>query len=116
MEVSISTRHGSIGQDAHAYIEKKLPKLAHIFERLTSINVTIDFQKHEPEVEILVSAEHKHDFVARERNVNVTSAFDNAIAKMEMQLRKYKEKIQDHHRRSAGSAEPLADRAASEEA
>lgn len=103
MQVSISTRHGSLSPDAQSYIEKKLPKLVHIFERLTSINVTVDFQKHEPEIELLVSAEHKHDFVARERHTSLTAAFDNAIAKMEMQLRKYKEKVQDHHRRLPGT-------------
>lgn len=104
MEMTISARHGSLSPDAHFYIEKKLPKLVHLFERLTSIIVTVDFQKHEPEVEILVSAEHKHDFVARERHPTVTAAFDNAIAKMEGQLRRYKEKIQDHHRKPADFA------------
>lgn len=102
MEVSISARHGSLSTDDQAYIEKKLPKLVHIFDRLTSIGVTVDFQKNEPEVELLVSAEHKNGFVARERHANVTAAFDNAIAKMEGQLRRYKDKIQDHHRKTSG--------------
>lgn len=98
MEISISSRHGTIDTNAHAYIEQKLPKLAHIFERLTSVRVTVDFQKHDPEVELLVSAEHKHDFVARERNGSVSAAFDNAMSKMEGQLRKYKEKLTGRHR------------------
>lgn len=98
MEVSISARHGSLAKDSQEYIERKLPKLSHIFERLISIKVTVDFQFAEPEAELLVEAEHKHDFVARERAESVTAAFDNALAKMEGQLRKYKEKIQDHHR------------------
>lgn len=98
MEVSISARHGSLAKDSQDYIEKKLPKLTHIFERLISINVTVDFQFAEPEVELLVEAEHKHDFVARERAESVTAAFDLSLGKMEGQLRKYKEKIQDHHR------------------
>lgn len=100
MEVSISTRHGELTAESQDYIEKKLPKLTHIFERLISIQVTVDYQTAEPQVELLVEAEHKHDFVAREQNVNVTAAFDIALEKMERQLRKYKEKIQDHHRRS----------------
>lgn len=101
MEVSISTRKGSLKADDHAYIEKKLPKLTHIFERLTSITVTVDFQPDNSFVELLVSAEHKHDFVSSEHHEVVTAAFDNALAKMEIQLRKYKEKVTDHHRRSA---------------
>lgn len=98
MEVSISARHGTLTTSTHDYIEKKLPKLVHLFERLTSIKVTVEFQHPEPEVELLVSAEHKHDFVARERHAVVEAAFDTAIAKMESQIRKYKEKVTDHHR------------------
>lgn len=98
MELSISARHGTLAADSQEYIERKLPKLSHIFERLISIRVTVDFQTSEPEVELLVEAEHKHDFVAREQSASVTTAFDAALGKMESQLRKYKEKIQDHHR------------------
>jgi len=100
MQVSISARHGSLAKESQEYIERKLPKLSHIFERLISINVMVDFQTDEPEVELLVEAEHKHDFVARERAESVTAAFDQSLDKMEGQLRRYKEKIQDHHRRT----------------
>lgn len=98
MEVSISARHGTLSKESHDYIEKKLPKLSHIFDRLISITVTVDFQQGNPEVEILVSAEHKHGMVAKERSETVNAAFDVALSKMEQQLRKYKEKIQNHHR------------------
>ncbi|MBY0587388.1 ribosome-associated translation inhibitor RaiA [bacterium] len=100
MEVSLSARHGDLHKDSQEYIERKLPKLSHIFDRLISIQVMVDFQSTEPLVELLVEAEHKHDFVAKESGPSVTAAFDSALDKMEGQLRKYKEKIQDHHRRS----------------
>ena len=115
MEVSISARHGSISPETQDYIEKKLPKLSHLFDRLTSIRVTVDFQRPEPEVELLVSAEHKHDLVARERHASVEAAFDDVIAKMEGQLRKYKTKVQDHHRRSPGSSLDAGDLATGDE-
>jgi putative sigma-54 modulation protein len=100
MELSISARHGELHKDSQEYIERKLPKLTHLFDRLISIKLTVDFQFAEPEVELLVEAEHKHDFVARERAESVTAAFDRTLEKMEGQIRKYKEKIQDHHRRT----------------
>jgi putative sigma-54 modulation protein len=64
-------------------------------------------------VEILASAEHKHDFVARERHREVLTATDAAVAKIEGQLRKYKERIQEHRR--APSASDLAGKPAEEE-
>ena len=106
MEVKISARHGELAKGDHDYIEKKLPKLVHIFERLTSIHVTVDFQEPQPRVELLVGAEHKHDFVAREHDGTVSAAFDCAIAKMEGQLRKYKEKVQNHHHQKPSTVGP----------
>ncbi|MEM8944083.1 MAG: HPF/RaiA family ribosome-associated protein, partial [Planctomycetota bacterium] len=53
-----------------------------------------------PSVEIMVSAEHKHDFVASDSAESLISATDGAVQKIEQQLRKYKEKVQQKHRNS----------------
>ena len=45
-----------------------------------------------------MSAEHKHDFVASERNAEIPAAVDLVMAKLEGQLRRYKEKVQDRRR------------------
>jgi putative sigma-54 modulation protein len=60
-------------------------------------------------VELRVSAEHKHDFVGYEQAATLFGAVDGALHKLEHQLRKYKEKVQDHHRTPASRAEPLLD-------
>jgi putative sigma-54 modulation protein len=64
----------------------------------------------QPVVEILVSAEHKHDFVASDKAESLLAALDGAIHKLEQQLRKYKEKVQQRHRtprpEAASSVEP----------
>lgn len=99
MQVKVSARHGHLSEAAQATIREKAEKLLHFFERLTMIEVTIDLggelEKH---CEILASAEHKHDFVARESHAEMYGAVDLAIHKLERQLTKYKEKIQDHRR------------------
>jgi putative sigma-54 modulation protein len=79
-------------------IRDKAEKLLHFFERLTMIQVTVELRKDDRWVEFLVQAEHKHDFVARESNHDVLAAVDLALDKLEGQLRRYKEKIQDHRR------------------
>jgi putative sigma-54 modulation protein len=45
-----------------------------------------------------VQAEHKHQFVAHEQDANLLAAVDLVMAKIEGQLRRYKEKIQDRRR------------------
>ena len=100
MQVEITCRHGSIGSDFQEYINRKSQKLLTYFERVTAIRVTLDFEKDRVTVEILVDAEHKHDFVTSHTgDANAASAcFDQALSKMEQQIRKYKEKVQDHRR------------------
>ena len=96
MEVSISARHGTLQTDAHDYIVKKLPKLQHLFDKIQTVKVTVDFQPANPEVELVVS-EPRQIFVCKESQANVQAAFDSALAKMEGQLRKHKEKLHNHH-------------------
>jgi putative sigma-54 modulation protein len=104
VQVKLSVRHGHLSDETHKIIREKAGKLLHFFERLTLIEVTVDMQQKElKHVEFVVQAEHKHDFVARESHAEVLVALDLALAKIEGQLRRYKEKIQDHRRdQSAG--------------
>ncbi len=98
MQIKISARHGHLSDATQQFIREKAEKLLHIFQRLTMIEVLVDFKEDDTLVEFLVSAEHKHDFVASERNKDVLSAVDLVLHKLEQQVRKYKEKIQDHRR------------------
>lgn len=102
MQVAITCRHGSIPDDVRAYISHKSEKLLTYFERVTAIGVTVIFEnermKGRIRVEILVDAEHKHNFVAIDEADDVPTTFDRALTKMEQQLKKYKAKIQDHRR------------------
>ena len=98
MQIKISTRHGHLAEPTQQFIREKAQKLLHLFSRLTMIEVTVDLRDELTVVEFNVSAEHKHDFVASERNKDVLAAVDLVMAKLEGQLRKYKEKIQDRRR------------------
>ena len=99
MQISISARHGHLSDATQAKIAEKLEKLTKYFERLTAVELTVDLTRRDaPSVDLRVSAEHKHDFVATEQAGELIAAVDCAMHKVEQQLRKYKEKVQDHHR------------------
>jgi putative sigma-54 modulation protein len=99
VQIKISARHGHLAEPTQQFIRDKAEKLLHLFSRLTMIDVTVDLQDELKLVEFNVSAEHKHDFVASERHKDVIAAVDLVMAKLEGQLRKYKQKIQDRRRR-----------------
>lgn len=101
MQIKISARHGHLSDEVQQHIRDKAEKLVHLFPRLMMIEVVVDVKDEEKLVEFLVSAEHKHDFVASERNKDMLAAVDMVLAKLEGQIRKYKEKVQNHHRGTA---------------
>ena len=98
MQIKISARHGHLSEPTQQFIREKAEKLLRFFERLTLIEVTVDLKSDTKQVEFLVSAEHKHDFVAREKNDDILAAVDLVVDKLEGQLRRYKEKVQDRRR------------------
>ncbi|MFT4555596.1 MAG: putative sigma-54 modulation protein [Planctomycetaceae bacterium] len=106
MDVNVSSRHGTIRPEAREHITTKVEKLLTYFERVTEINVTVNFEHEKAAVEILVDTEHKHDFVATAEGDEVSSTFDAALHKMEQQIRKYKEKLQNHRRDTPMSGPP----------
>ena len=110
MQVKISVRHGHLNDATQSYIREKAEKLTHYFDRIMSIEVTVDLgDEISKTVEFLVSAEHKHDFVASERHGDVLAAVDLVLDKLENQIRRYKERIQNRRRRpSAGEVPPTA--------
>jgi putative sigma-54 modulation protein len=116
VQVKISARHGHLSDTTQEFIRDKAEKLLHYFQRIMMIEVLVDWGEDSTLVEFLVSAEHKHDFVASERHKDVAAAVDLCLHKLEQQIRKYKEKIQDHRRtpstgRASGAApEPVDDK------
>ena len=110
MQINISTRHGHLSDETQEQIKEKLERLSRFYDRLSTIEVMVDLEHREaPNVDLRVSAEHKHDFVAvagdgvdgRDRRGR---GEDGATA-AEVQ-----EKVQDRHRGPGPrEAEPPAD-------
>lgn len=101
MQVKVSARHGHLGDDIQQQLKEKGEKLLHFFNRLTMIEVTVDLHKDHASkltVEIIATAEHKHEFVARDEDTDVLHAFNRALAHVKQQITHYKDKIQDHRR------------------
>jgi putative sigma-54 modulation protein len=99
VQIAISTRRGHLSDASQERIKAKAEKLTKIFDRLTAIEFIIDLtDSATPRVDLQVSAEHKHDFVAHHQSDNLMGSVDTVIHRLEQQLRKYKEKVQERHR------------------
>lgn len=113
MQIQVTARHGHLSEETQDRLKSKAEKLLRHFDRLTSIEWVIDLQNpQKPNVELLVSAEHKHDFVAHDQSENLLSSVEAAVHKVDQQLRKYKERTIENHRDpdvKRQAAEGLAD-------
>ncbi|MDY3551705.1 ribosome-associated translation inhibitor RaiA [Gemmata sp. JC717] len=101
MQVTVSVRHGQLGDDIQQQLKEKGEKLLHFFSRLTMIEITVDLHRtHDGNlsVEVRATAEHKHEFVGSDHAEDVLVAFNKAAAHVKQQVTHYKEKIQDHRR------------------
>lgn len=112
MQIQVSARHGNVSDATREKIIAKMEKLVRFFDRLTAIEVTIDLtHRDNPSVDVRVSAEHKHDFVATAQSGALLGSVDTVVHKLEQQLRKYKERVQERHRtstsRQQGMVPPL---------
>lgn len=96
VQVKVSARHGHLNPETQQVIHDKAEKLLHFFERVTLIEVILDLRGEAKKAEVLLNAEHKHDFTAHAEAEDVLIAVNVAIDKMKVQLKHYKEKIQDH--------------------
>lgn len=99
MQVIVTMRHGHVMEETKERLARQAEKLTRIYDRLTSIELVVDLHDaSHPKVDLLVSAEHKHDFVAHEESDVLLTAVEKVVHKMERQIRKYKEKTIDQHR------------------
>lgn len=97
MQVKVSARHGHLSPASQSKITAKVSRLKRYFDRITSLNVTVDLENSAlPAVEIVASAEHFHDMVSHEHSGQLWRSVDGAVQKLEQQLRKHKEKVRDH--------------------
>jgi ribosome hibernation promoting factor len=109
VQVQISTRHGHLSDASQQKITAKVEKLSRIYDRLTSVDVTVDLKDSgNPRVDLKVSAEHKHDFVAHDQSDELMASVDAVVHRLEQQLRKHKEKVQDRHRGTDGRRTEIA--------
>jgi len=101
VQVKVSTRHGHLSEASQQNISAKAEKLLRIFDRITAIELTVDLKdSSSPRVDAKLSTEHKHDFVAHDQSDELMVSVDTVLHKLEQQLRKYKEKVQQRHRGS----------------
>lgn len=98
MRIMISGRHVGVTDSMKVYARAKVEKLLRYWDRATSCRVTMDVDNLEHQVEMLIEVNRGVTLVGKAEAPDMYAACDLAEQKLAQQLRKYKERLTDHHR------------------
>jgi putative sigma-54 modulation protein len=96
MQVNISGQHVEITTSLKKYVMEKIDKLAHHFNHITNVHVTLSIEKkirQKAEAQVNLSGAQIH---AEAINEDMYAAIDEMIDKLDRQVVKHKEKLKDH--------------------
>lgn len=107
MQVNITARHLELTQSLADYVRKKVERCERYFDHLVWSQVILSVEKYRQVAEIVIHAS-KTTFRAKEESIDLYAAIDLALAKIEKQLKKYKEIAKVHRKSKSQSTAPKA--------
>jgi putative sigma-54 modulation protein len=95
MDVQITSRHTKASQELQDVITAEINKLEKFYDKITSCHVVLDSVSVNKTVEITMNAQGQQ-IVASAKAENIGKAIDDAVSKVERQLKKLNEKAKSH--------------------
>ena len=102
MQISVTGRRVEVTDAIRTYGEQKASKLLKYYDRIQSIEIVLDYEATQHKVEVIVEAEHRNTFVARESSEDMYAALDLVIDKLERQITKHKERYRNRKHLAKG--------------
>ncbi len=96
MSIEVTVRHIDGAEAAKQYAHERAQKLMDMFPRVEHVHVILDVEKHRHEAEVVVQAKNHIRIEADEKSDDMANSIDVAFERAEKQLRKSREKVQDH--------------------
>ena len=97
MQLSISGHHLDITNAIKQHSEEKLVKIKHHFDHVININMILGIEK---DVQIAEATIHVSgaDLFAKAESNDMYTSIDQMVNKLDAQIRKHKEKLNDHRK------------------
>jgi putative sigma-54 modulation protein len=97
MNLKISGHHLEITPAIHDYVTGKLERVIRHFDNVIDVNVILSVDKLKQKAEVTVHLSGKDVFVEA-IDEDLYAAVDGLVDKLNRQIQKHKQKVQDHHR------------------
>lgn len=97
MNLQISGHHIEVTPALREYVDAKLDPVIRHFDKVTGVSVVLSVEKLKQKAEVTVHVPGK-DMHVEEAGDDLYAAIDVMFDKLDRQVQKYKQKLQDHHR------------------
>jgi len=97
MNLQISGHHLEVTPAIREYVSGKLERVTRHFDNVIDVNVILSVEKLKQKAEVTVHLSGKDVFVEA-IDEDLYAAVDLLVDKLDRQVQKYKQKLQDHHR------------------
>lgn len=105
MPIEVTARHMDPSQELMSYAHDKAESLVDQFPRIEHVHVILDEEKHRKIAEVVLQAKNHIRLEAEYTCDDMRAAIDEAMDKIEKQMRKQRDKIQEHRARKADAPE-----------
>jgi putative sigma-54 modulation protein len=96
MQINITGHHVDVTPALRAYVTEKMQKLVRHFDQVNSVHVILKVEKLEQHAEATVNAGGRTLF-ATDTAPDMYASIDGLVDKLDRQVRRYKDRITDHH-------------------
>jgi len=97
MNLHITGHHLEVTPALRDYVTAKLEKVTRHFDHVIDVSVTLSVEKLKQKAEVTLHVRGKDIYVESDDN-DLYAAIDMLIDKLDRQVLKYTQKLQDHHR------------------
>lgn len=97
MQLSISGHHLDITEAIKQHSIEKLSKIKHHFDHLININMILEVEKDVQKAEATIHISGA-DLFAKAESDNLYVSIDQMVNKLDSQIKKHKEKLNDHRK------------------
>ena len=98
MKTTVTGRHIEVTPALKAYVEERINHLARYSNQVTEASVILTVEKYRHQADVTVNVNGTM-VQATEETSEMYASIDQAVEKIERQIKKLKDRLHDHHRR-----------------
>lgn len=106
MQINVTGHHVEVTPALRNYVNDKLQRISRHFDHVISINVVLNVEKHRNDAEATLHAAGKSLF-ANASDVDMYASIDSLVDKLDKQVKRYKDRLQDHQATREDRSAPL---------